>query len=613
MTMRPKSWLCVLSVAAGLAIAPCGLRAADAAQPSGQTPPPAAAGPTFTPLLEQGKDLLEKGDLAAAAARFRQAIAADPAHHAGHFQLAEVLHAQGDFAAAEEHAKLALAKAPDGTIKWGIEDLLAVLRIKREFVELMGQGKALLEGKRHAEALARFRRAEDLAGGDMGPFQELLIEAQFFAAVAAYRDDDLDTAEKYARFALNNATESARFDFGADAARRFQEAREKAGQMLAVIEDRKYERAEAAAEEAYQAGLLAKAAEAYHNAYLTSPAHGRAGLRAAEIYADSLNRLFDAALLWQKIAASREDPASIETARAELARHERDLAGLFATRHGEAQKAGQPATYEQLIAAFPDKLEPRVELAALYLGCEDYPRAIAQLAAANKLGLTAREILARPLTFGAALTHAPFRRFIADAYGPDTVKTMETEFERLHAEQRARELARELRITVAEPDAEIWINGQFEGRKEVILKNRPAGDYKMELRLKGYKTYKTSVSHRPDPTNPHVMHRFSFKELSAKTLRCTRCGGNGTVVTSNRCYTCKGEATRQCGWCEGKGRRTEYELGRARVLRCENCQGRGRVPCPDPNCTNGIQRITTTCDGCGGGGKVSSLDLVPPS
>lgn len=274
------------------------------------------------------------------------------------------------------------------------------------FEDSLRAGRTSLELGDASAAFGHFQRA---AQADPAHY-----EGYFYLAVAAYRMANFTAAAEYADLALQRApaVEQARVR-----------------EMIGVIGEKKeFARRVQEGDEAFGKGLMAKAADAYANAYRLFPNQGSAGLKAATIYAGQLERLLEAATLWQKIAAEA-DAASATAAREELGRRAAELERLYASRMAQLEqfkKAANPAPLVALVAAFPAKLDARVELAAIYAGRRETRSAIAQLVEANKLGLKPGAFQQRK-EFIALLQptgDAEFAQFVTDAYGGNVAAAM---------------------------------------------------------------------------------------------------------------------------------------------------------------------------------------------
>jgi len=288
----------------------------------------------------------------------------------------------------------------------------------------LAAGRALAEKGSYPEAFAELQRA---VAADPVRF-----EGYFELAVVSYRMGNFSAAEDYAKLALAKAPEARQAEMK---------------EMLGVIEEKRgFEKLERDGDEAFGNGLMAKAAESYRKAYLLFPQQGKVGLRAAEIYAETLNRLIDAAVLWQKIAVTADAP-SAAAAREALGQHRSDLDRLAATRLAAAKQAGNTDQMLQLTEAFPQQLELRLELAAAFAAKRDAANTVRQLVQANKLGLKANVVMKRPEFFALLESEGSggeFTRFLEDAFGGEIVTGLREEGQgavraaRAEAEQKER-------------------------------------------------------------------------------------------------------------------------------------------------------------------------------
>jgi tetratricopeptide (TPR) repeat protein len=280
-------------------------------------------------------------------------------------------------------------------------------------------GQSLLEKGDYAGAFQQFQRA--LAAD---PAQ---TEVYFLLGVASYRQGNLAAAEEYAKQALIRTPEAEQ--------PRIQE-------MLKVIEEKRaFERLVNEADEAAGGGLMAKAAESYRKAYLLFPRQGKVGLRAAEIYAGSLNKPLEAAALWQKVQA--EDPENAAAAREELVRRRGELNRVIDAQFEAAQKSGNAEALLKLVEVAPERLDLRFELAAVFAARNDAEKAIKHLAEANKLGLKVDALMQRQAFLDLITSEeqgVPFATFIDAAFGADAVTGMREEKKRADIAMREQKI-----------------------------------------------------------------------------------------------------------------------------------------------------------------------------
>jgi tetratricopeptide (TPR) repeat protein len=282
------------------------------------------------------------------------------------------------------------------------------------------KGKTLLQGGKHSEAFQQLQKAMT---ADPAHY-----ESYFYLAVTSYRMGNLSAAEEYGKQAQARAPESDKASV--------QEM------MKVITEKRKFERHEQAGDEAFNKGLMARAADEYRQAYLLFPNQGQVGLKAAAIYAERLDQPLDAALLWTRIAASG-DEKSAAAARAGLVQHERALEGVYKERMAAAKIDGLLL----LIEVFPHRVDPRFAAAVHFAGRRDVDQAVRHLSEAIKIGIPSSKIAEQP-EFRALLAHggdgSPFDRFLNDAFGAEIPRRMKEQNQQEQAAQRRATAARKL-------------------------------------------------------------------------------------------------------------------------------------------------------------------------
>lgn len=275
------------------------------------------------------------------------------------------------------------------------------------------RGKALLDQHDPAGALVEFKRA---AEADPNSAQPLL-----YCAIASYRAGDLDAAESYGRTALAHA-HGAETQQISDVVALIEKRRTRAGHMRE-------------GDLAYGDGRFAKAAEAYAAAFAADPDATDAALKAASLYADRLNRLLDAAILWHRVIA--HGGPDVEAANTELAQRHRALDQLLTQQMEDSKYWLQdPRRIEKvhLAEAFPDSLELYRHLADAYIGRGESP-ALTYLKRAVQLGLTFDQYAKlEGVRFRLPLhPHEDLANYAADVFGADAVTALIRECQ---AEQR---------------------------------------------------------------------------------------------------------------------------------------------------------------------------------
>lgn len=167
-------------------------------------------------------------------------------------------------------------------------------------------------------------------------------------------------------------------------------------------------------------------------------------------------------------------------------------------------------------------------------------------------------------------------------------------------------LSQILKITVAEPEAEIWINDKFLGRKEVTFADQPPGKYRLELRHPKWARYRTELVVKQEYTTG--TRAYSFAELTTPSVTCDSCSGAGFHNRAERCKTCNGTRYMDCEDCRGGTRYPNPATGFPPIP-CTTCNARGRLPCNVSQCDGGTYRWSDTCTRCKGGGKLTKLFL----
>lgn len=293
--------------------------------------------------------------------------------------------------------------------------------------QAVDQGKALLQEGKHSEA---FQKLQGAVVADPTHY-----ESYFYLAVVSYRMGNLSAAEEYGKQALARVPPAEKAQVQ---------------EMMEVIGERgKFDRHERAGDEAFNNALMAKAAEEYRQAFLLFPTQAHVGLKTAEIYADRLDRPFDAAILWTKILASG-DETTASAARAGLNKH----AQAIERGYEERLKGGRIDDLLLLAEMFPDRLDPHFAAAVHFASRSNSPETIRHLTAAIKIGIPASRISEQAefrALLAAASEGSPFERFLNDAFGASLPRVMkeqkrqENEVRRLAEEQRERERQAQMR------------------------------------------------------------------------------------------------------------------------------------------------------------------------
>lgn len=286
----------------------------------------------------------------------------------------------------------------------------------------LASGKNKLETGEVADAWREFQRAVQA--------DNTQSEGYFYLAVASFRLGDHAAALEYGNAAVAAASE-----------------REKPRAVQLVEAIRKAKDTEEFArlgDEAQDNGLNAKAADLYSRAFQLSPDRGDLAFKAATLYAKRLNRLLDAAVLFQGAIASGDADAA-DAASAELGALHTSLQQLYKHELPRAVSRGDLATLVQLSQAFPIEVQPRLEVASLHAAKSDGPTVASWLGQAVKLGAGFDAVKERATFLDLWGTNdATFKTFIADAFGPSAV----SEMDRRTKEHQARQLEEFYKIKI---------------------------------------------------------------------------------------------------------------------------------------------------------------------
>ena len=172
-----------------------------------------------------------------------------------------------------------------------------------------------------------------------------------------------------------------------------------------------------------------------------------------------------------------------------------------------------------------------------------------------------------------------------------------------HAAIKLDQRPQHVRITVAEPEAEIWVDGKRIGKNEVTLTDHAPGTHQLELRHPKFSRYRTDFIVKQEFTLAKLA--YSFAQLSALKHNCPDCSSRGYHESSQQCGDCSGRGTFRCTPCKGNGYITWEMLGN---VRCSYCKGTGREDCY--SCSgSGKLHSSWSCSRCNGTGKLSTLQV----
>lgn len=193
----------------------------------------------------------------------------------------------------------------------------------------------------------------------------------------------------------------------------------------------------AAADEAFNAGLMAKAASLYAKAYESAPGEGRLGLKAASIYAQNLGQLLEAATLWNKLAVS-QDATTAAQAQGKLEEYAKDLEQAYR----ESTVSPTLESLTALLPAFPRRGELWLAVAVFHARKNDVKATITHLAAAAKNGVT-KDKVAEQKAFQDLMLEwdegGHFESFLNDAFGDEVAQTFLIQEAARKMEQKGRD------------------------------------------------------------------------------------------------------------------------------------------------------------------------------
>jgi hypothetical protein len=165
-------------------------------------------------------------------------------------------------------------------------------------------------------------------------------------------------------------------------------------------------------------------------------------------------------------------------------------------------------------------------------------------------------------------------------------------------------------ITVAEAKSKIFVDRNFAGYEKATLSELLPGEHDLQIEAAGYSPYRMKFTVKQEAGNR--MLPFSFKDLATQNITCSNCSGAGSINHAERCNQCNGRGRVDCPDCQnGIAGYVDGDYGGgvigAKMVMCKECAGKGTLPCTA--CTDGIYRWTENCGACGGDGRVSKLQL----
>jgi tetratricopeptide (TPR) repeat protein len=279
---------------------------------------------------------------------------------------------------------------------------------------LISEAKAHLQNNRNLEGLAVAKDAVREVPTD--------YRGHYYVGVAYLALGKFDEAQVAAEESLRHASDESKPQVEKLVAV-IKETRETEGQSDALEKE---------GDKAFENGLAAKAANLYRKAYLVAPTRGTPGLKAAVIYADRLDQLLDAAVLWNKIVEAG-DEASAAQAKDKLIQNTKALDQLYKEKSGVSTLAN----WLPLLEAFPNRHDLRLSVAALYAQERNVEKTIEHLAKAVKVGASVSQV-AEERAFSHLLMSdskdGAFETFLNDAFGAKLVSRLKEQ----HRQEQAR-------------------------------------------------------------------------------------------------------------------------------------------------------------------------------
>ncbi len=237
------------------------------------------------------------------------------------------------------------------------------------------------------------------------------FRGHYYAAFALFKQGRLNDAEEKANQSLAQAPDEKRPDV----------------QRLidAIRGQRNYLEAMTAGEEAFQEGLLNKAASNFTQAWSLNPGDQKSGLKAAHLWAEKLSNAPEAARILKRVLAAPNDSAINQEAsqlllsiQPQLENHYRSALerGIGLLAEGKYDEAIKPL--EQAEAILPEKAEPHIFLARAHAGSKDLAKSKKEILAAVKNGMPNSDPIISNGDFRALLADDTFTALLHDIFGP---------------------------------------------------------------------------------------------------------------------------------------------------------------------------------------------------
>lgn len=274
----------------------------------------------------------------------------------------------------------------------------------------VAKADALVRSGNYQQALAEALAAIQANPADFQPY--------YYAAYALYKQDRMDEAQTYAAKSLAHAP---------------QESKPAVQRLIdAIANHRSVQQNVAAAQEAAQSGLYAKAAENYAAAWKSSPDTAQdAGLKAAHIWAERLSEPVQAAAIANYIVAHPQTPAYLTEAKGLLDSMQYPLRNIYNQNFQQGwslMTANQPSQALPLFIAAseaePAERAPHYMVAEIYVGQGNLEQATREMLRISQLGGTAAEMMNSDVFKRALFQLALDPRYsatIQDAFGREVI------------------------------------------------------------------------------------------------------------------------------------------------------------------------------------------------
>jgi tetratricopeptide (TPR) repeat protein len=269
----------------------------------------------------------------------------------------------------------------------------------------------LFQGGKFAEAAAQALEAIQL--------DNTRYDAHFVGGLALYKMDQLDLAATYFQKALERAPQE-------------QKAKVQEALQLTVDKSAFLERLRAA-DEAEQAGLIAKAAREYTAAWDSFKVREDIGLKAARLWTERLNEPIETTRILNYIVAHPQDLDLLKQAKELLQAVQPALQRVFVEQLGHGNKSLAVGNLDEALQAFikasqaqPNQSAAHIGLARVYAKQNRVEEATNALGQALRAGPVKVDDIFTYTEFAPLMSEPKFRVFVSDAWGADSLSTAVT-------------------------------------------------------------------------------------------------------------------------------------------------------------------------------------------